>query len=541
MQRREKSGRHFACKARVMSDRAPRRAGVLVPLFSAPSTASWGVGDIGDIPRLTAWLARGGMRVLQLLPLNEMAPGQHSPYSAISAMAIDPLFIAVPAVPDFNAIGGDAWLTPDDRRTLAEVRESTRVRYADVRRLKQRALEAAFARFFEVEWCHNTERAGDLKAFVEEQAWWLDDYALFRAVHVREKERPWTEWPEALRHREPQAIQRARHELFRDVLYQQYMQWTAGTQWRDARTQTHGVEIFGDLPFMVDGDSADVWARQHQFRLDVSIGVPPDAFSETGQDWGMPLSRWDVMAAEGFNWLRDRARRSADLYQGYRVDHLVGFYRTYARPRSNGVAFFTPAVQAEQQALGESVLEVLRAAGSEIVAEDLGDVPDFVRESLAQLGIPGFRVFQWERKWHTDGAPFRDPADYPAASVATSGTHDTEPLVVWWRQTLEDDRKKVDEIPTIHRLTDGTGIVDANERRVRDVLLEALFASGSDLVMLPVTDVFGWSDRINKPATVTDANWTFRLPWLSDRLNEAAEARERQSQLRKWAEEHHRM
>jgi 4-alpha-glucanotransferase len=319
------------------------------------------------------------------------------------------------------------------------------------------------------------------------------------------------------------------------------LQWTADTQWRDARTQTHGVEIFGDLPFMVDGDSADVWARQHQFRLDVSIGVPPDAFSETGQDWGMPLSRWDVMAAEGFNWLRDRARRSADLYHGYRVDHLVGFYRTYCRPKSKGVAFFTPAAQAEQQALGESMLEVLRAAGSEIVAEDLGDVPDFVRDSLTQLGIPGFRVLQWERKWHTHGAPFRDPADYPSISVATSGTHDTEPLVVWWRQTSEDDREKVDEIPTIHRLTNGTGIADADEGRVRDVLLEALFASGSDLVMLPVTDVFGWSDRINKPATVTDTNWTFRLPWPSDRLNEAAEARERQSQLRKWAEEHHRM
>ncbi len=206
-----------------MSDRAPRRAGVVVPLFSAPSTASWGVGDIGDIPALTAWLARCGLRVLQLLPLNEMAPGQHSPYSAISAMAIDPLFIAVPAVPDFAAIGGEGFFTSDDRRILAEVRSSARVRYVDVRRLKQRALEAAFARFFEVEWCHGTGRAGALKAFVEDQAWWLDDYALFRAVHTREKERPWTDWPEALRHRDSQALQDARHELSRDVLYQQVL------------------------------------------------------------------------------------------------------------------------------------------------------------------------------------------------------------------------------------------------------------------------------------------------------------------------------
>ena len=136
------------------------------------------------------------------------------------------------------------------------------------------------------------------------------------------------------------------------------------TQWRQAREQAHGVALFGDLPFMVDGDSADVWARQDQFRLDVSLGAPPDAFSATGQDWGMPVYRWDVIARDDFRWLRERARRSADLFDGYRVDHLVGFYRTYGRPRDGGEPFFTPADEPEQVALGERVLAVFREAGA---------------------------------------------------------------------------------------------------------------------------------------------------------------------------------
>ena len=173
--------------------------------------------------------------------------------------------------------------------------------------------------------------------------------------------------------------------------------------------------------------------------------------------------------------------------------------------------------------LGERVLAILREPGAEIVAEDLGTVPDFVRASLARLEVPGFRVFRWERRWHTVGQPFRDPSEYPPASVAASGTHDTEALVVWWERTSSEERVNVSALPTIQRLTGGAGLDNlASGRcgpRVRDTLLEALFASGSELVLLPIQDAFGWRDRINEPATVNDDNWTFRLPWPCDRLD----------------------
>jgi 4-alpha-glucanotransferase len=526
-----------------MTAASRRRAGLLIPLFSCPSSTSWGIGDIGDVSVVTGWLADAGLQVLQLLPINEMASDEQSPYSALSAMAIDPVFIRVTDVPEYAALGGEASLDVADEEDLELARRAPRIDYARIRPLKQQALRRAFERFRETEWSRGTVRAQELTTFVEAEAWWINDYALFRALHTREGHRPWTEWPEALRWRDQEALAAARHELATDILFRQYLQWIADSQWRRARAaaRSNGVELFGDLPFMVDSDSADVWANQSDFNLDASLGVPPDAFSATGQDWGMPTYRWDVIAGNGYRWLRDRARRSAALYDGYRVDHLVGFYRTYSRPRQGGEPSFAPSTEPEQLQLGERILEVFREPGAEIVAEDLGVVPEFVRLSLARLGIPGFRVFRWEREWHVEGQPFRDPSTYPHSSVAVSGTHDTEPMAVWWEHTSADERRQIADLQTVQRLAPGIDLVNASYlTAVRDVLLETLFASGSDLLLLPIQDVFGWSDRINVPATVATDNWTFRLPWAIDRIAAAPDARERQRTVREWTKKHGR-
>jgi 4-alpha-glucanotransferase len=529
----------------MMSKRdARRRAGLLIPLFSCASTTSWGIGEICDLEHISQWLAEAGVRVLQLLPLNEMAPGQQSPYSAITAMAIDPIYIHVASVPDFVALGGEASLDRVDRELLEQVRAVPRVDYGSVRTLKNRALAASFRQFLTREWCRGTSRARALEAYAAAQAWWLDDYALFRAIHARENERAWTEWPEPLRDRRPDALAEVRLELADDILFHKYLQWVADSQWQAGRAaaNANGISLFGDLPFMVDGDSADVWAHQPLFMLDASVGVPPDAFSVTGQDWGMPVYRWDAVAEDDFSWIRDRARRSAQLYDGYRVDHLVGFYRTYGRPRAGGPPFFIPADEPSQTLLGERVLEILREPGTEIIAEDLGTVPDFVRASLVRTGVPGFRVARWERAWQTAGHPFKDPADYPRLSVAASGTHDTEPMAVWWDQAPREERILVSKVPTVARLANGIDLVDAPYHPVvRDVLLEALFASGSDLLLMAIQDVFGWRDRVNEPATVNDVNWTYRLPWPSDRLNTVAAARQRRDVLHGWAREYRRL
>ncbi|HEX7486952.1 MAG TPA: 4-alpha-glucanotransferase [Vicinamibacterales bacterium] len=518
-----------------------RHSGLLVPLFSMPSRASWGIGEIGDIPFLTSWLRGAGQDLLQLLPINEMAVGQRSPYSAMTAMAIDPILISVHAVADFQAFGGNSAMGHDWQGRLSDARRSPTIDDALVRSVKEPALRAAFDEFVRRHARPGTARAHAYQTWAGEQSWWLDDYALFRALHVREQNRGWTHWPAPLRHRDSDALASARRELANEVFYRKWIQWIADTQWHDAKTQARPVSLMGDLAFMVDGDSADVWVHSASFRLDASVGAPPDAFSETGQNWGMPAYRWDVLARRDFDWLRQRACRTASLFDGYRVDHLVGFYRTYVFPNDGAPAFFTPAQEPAQLALGETVLSIFGQAGARIIAEDLGTVPDFVRQSLARLGVPGYKVFRWERHWETKGQPYRDPSAYPATSVATSGTHDTEPAAAWWDGLDADERATVLATPgvaeRVARLDDAAGEFSP---ALRDVLLEVLFASGSDFLLLPVQDVFGWRGRINTPANHGDHNWTWRLPWPVDTLDRVPEARERAETLRAWSRRHRR-
>jgi 4-alpha-glucanotransferase len=157
------------------------------------------------------------------------------------------------------------------------------------------------------------------------------------------------------------------------------------------------------------------------------------------------------------------------------------------------------------------------------------------------MGIPGYRLFRWERQWHAEGQAFRDPSEYPQVSVAASGTHDTEPVASWWDAAPESDRRKVSDLPSIQRLTSGADLTHTPfDATVRDILLEVLFASASNVLLLPVQDAFGWRDRINEPATVTARNWTFKLPWPVDRLDEIPEARQRKEQLRAWSERYGR-
>ena len=516
-----------------------RHCGALVPLFSAPSRQSWGIGELADLPPLCSWLKRAGLEFVQLLPLNEMAVADQSPYSAMSAMAVDPIYLAVYQVPDFQALGGESALRPEQRRLLAAVRSSPQVRYREIRSLKAEAMRAAFERFHEIEWRADSRRARQLRAYLDRERAWLDDYALFRALHRQSGERAWWHWAAPLAARERRALKQARASLADEYLFQSYLQWQAEIQWHEARRAAAPLGVFGDVPFMVGSDSADVWANQHAFRLDATIGAPPDAFDETGQDWRLPAYRWDVFADNHDAWIRARAKRTAALFDGFRIDHVVGFYRTYVIPADRGTPVFSPADEADQLAQGERVMKAFLDSGAAVIAEDLGTVPDFVRVSLCRQGIPGYRVFRWEREWHRPEQPFRNPAAYPPLSVATTGTHDTETLVEWWENATFEERSRVAEIPFLASRAlnpNAPGCDDAT----RDLLLEMLAASSSNLLLLPVQDIFGWRDRVNVPGTVTETNWTWRLPWPVNALEHQPEASERAATLAKWMRQYGR-
>jgi 4-alpha-glucanotransferase len=519
-----------------------RAAGLLLPLFSMPSSRSWGIGEFGDLPGLARWMRGAGLRVLQLLPLNEMAPGQASPYSAVSAMALDPIFISVADVQDFHELGGEDALDTAARGLLDSARASRSVDYWSVRTLKDRALRSAFRRFVRHEWAPGSERAMRLRTFISEQAWWLADYALFRAAQHVSGGQPWTGWPAAMRDRDRAALSALRRESAQEILFRQYLQWIAHEQWQHARQQSPGLRVSGDFPFGVAADSADVWSNQDLFSFDGSVGAPPDAFSAEGQNWQLPVYRWDVMRGRSYEWFGARARRASELFDLFRVDHVVGLFRSWVFPGDGSAARFQPEDEASQLAQGERLLQAVMNAGAGVIAEDLGTIPGFVRKTLTALGLPGFRVMRWEREWDEPGLPFIDPADYPRLSVAASGTHDTDTLAEWWQHADEPERLAALAVASNPGLSPRPepDPDDAFVPGVRDALLDALYASGSDLLILPIQDVFGWTDRINVPALIDDSNWTWRLPWPVDGLDAQPEAVERQQALRRWSERHAR-
>jgi 4-alpha-glucanotransferase len=493
-----------------------RQSGIAVPLFSLASSQSWGIGEFADLAEFANWMGEAGQSVIQILPIHEMPPIESSPYSAMTAMALDPIYLSLDAVEDFTAIGGEIALEGADRAEVARLRALPRIDYAAVRRIKDKYLRRAFDRFLKLEVARGTPRALRFDQFTATQSWWVDEYALFRALHAFHGDTEWTRWPEPLARGDADAIVAIRPSLQLEIAYRTYLQWLAALQWADARRRAWPIRVFGDLPFMISADSPDVWARQNEFRFDATIGVPPDAFSETGQDWGLPPWRAAVMRETGFRWMRNRARRYSALYDGYRIDHLVGLYRTYLRPiDKTSPAFFDPAEEAEQIHLGQTLVQVLRGFDdkTEVFAEDLGSIPPFVRESMARLKLPGLKVLRWERHWDREGQPPIDPATFPARSVATTGTHDIEPLAA---------------------------TPEGHTEKQRSAILQSLLSAMSELTLIPIQDVFGWTDRINTPAVVNDLNWTWKLPWPAEAWLQEEEPLTRADQLKEWTRRNHR-
>jgi 4-alpha-glucanotransferase len=488
---------------------ASRLSGATLPLFSLRTRADWGIGQITDLPACAAWLLRAGQRLVQVLPTHELSEGETSPYGALSAFALDPVYITVEKIPELDPAAIATALGDDGRAELERVRKSERVDYAAVRALKKKAFTAAFTRFRERELAKGTARSKQLFAFVESESAWLRDHALYVALRNGHDLHGWTTWPAAERDRSPEILAFAKAPkddggLGTRVLEQMYLQWIAHEQWHAARDEMKrlGVLLMGDMPFIVGSESADVWAHKEQFRTDVSLGAPPDDFSADGQAWGLPGYDWQTMDADGLAWLRARAAHEAELFDRFRIDHLVGFFRQWLS-KEGEKGRFVPAEEPDQLARGEKVLTaILEAAGEgTVIAEDLGVIPPFVRETMARLGLPGYKVLPWER--NAEFVP-HDPKGYPELSVATWSTHDTLPITQWWNELEPWERErlaKLDEIPL--------DLPEA-ERELR--LLALLFGARSNLTLVLVNELLGDKSRINLPGTVGPHNWTWRLP-----------------------------
>jgi 4-alpha-glucanotransferase len=502
-----------------------RCAGILIPLFSIRSVHDFGRGEFGGLVPMARMALAMGHRLLQLLPIDEVAPGQKSPYSALSVFALDPIYLS------------PGWLPGIDRAACAAIREEIR-RHEPVDQMRLRLAKDALLqtsyRYFKSG--KDPKLAIQYQEFTELHRSWLDDYALFKVLKERFCGAEWESWPQPLKDHEPEALAAVSSTLNERLSMLKYVQFVAYQQWRWVHDKllSWGVFIAGDLAFSPGRESAEVWANRDMFDLDRAVGAPPDAFSAIGQRWGLPKPNWQHMRASNFEFLRRRVRRARELYDVLRIDHVVGLYRTYNYLLDDTVGGeFDPPAEAAQKTQGEEILRIVveEAGPMQIVAEDLGVIPDFVRETLASFGIPGYKVMRWE-KAHTensDDASFVDPANYPRVSLATTGTHDTDTLVEWWATLSEGERSRL--MAAVNRApTDRTDAV-LDETRL-DAILEWIYASPAQLVVTPIQDLFGWNARINVPGTTADGNWSWRLPFDLETGMEDLRVRERVTRIR---------
>jgi 4-alpha-glucanotransferase len=528
-----------------------KTAGVLVPLFALRGMDDLGIGDIGALSEFVDWAAEIGFKLVQLLPINETGT-DNSPYNAISAMAIEPTTLRLaPNSPqdltpeDFNAVIADV-----DLRSL----RLGEVKYRQVKKLKRRLLEKAFANFSAQS---GKERQLEFGTFCEEEAAWLRDYAFFRVLmEENDDSAAWNRWPA-----QHQSIEKARTwlrglpqdrqaELATRQRFFCYVQWIAHQQWRAIKSyaEERGVALMGDIPFGVSYYSADVFACPDEFVLDWYGGAPPepffkdDAFTQKwGQNWGIPLYRWEKMRANNFEWWRERVRAVRRIFHLFRIDHVLGFYRIYAfpwRPRKNkeflqldwnqmlertgGQApHFVPRddgipenCEANRRE-GEEYLRVVldEANTTRVIGEDLGLVPHYVRPNLRALGIAGFKIPQWEVRDErvTPGN------EYERVSVATYSTHDHKPIRALWEEafenptaTSEQSRFDLTKIALFAGFDPRIDRVDF-EKDFYPAIMEALFGSEAWLAIVMITDLLARKYRFNVPGTQANLNWTRRI------------------------------
>lgn len=513
-------------------------SGVMVPLFSIRTDDNFGVGEIGDLIPFIDWMAEHHLHLLQMLPLYETAPRETSPYQALSGFALDPIFLSLHNWEDFKKSGAaqEKLASPSTRRELEEWRAGREVRFESIRALKYPLQKLAFDHFKKNEWDKKSDRAKSFQAFMDEKSSWLDDYALFRLLKEKHDWRYWLEWPIPFRDRQSEALEALKAEEKDNLLFIKYLQWALREQWKTVRKHARekNVLLMGDLPFLVSRDSADVWSHRDLFSAEDSVGAPPDAFSETGQDWGLPLFLREKMKKKDFFWWRTRIREVRELYDLIRLDHVVGFYRVWVISKKEK-PHFIPSKEEEQIERGTELLNaIVEEAGDCIpIAEDLGVIPRFVYKTLDQFGIAGHKVLRWQK----EGLQYHDPKDYPFLSLATTGTHDTSALVTWWDEISLEEREAFLEM-----LDEGSRFSpeDPFSDRLQQRILDRLMASGSGLVIFPIQDVFGTADQINIPATVGSHNWRYRLPVAVSELNRLSPYKEKMKFLERLINRHRR-
>ncbi len=464
-----------------------RESGILLHPTCLPS--EYGIGDFGPKAyRFVELLAETGQGCWQLLPLNPTSPEcGNSPYISSSGFALNPLLIS----PDLLAADGllekaalDAIMAP----------ETDRIQYRSVHTAKLEILKKAYKEFSK----NRGDFSGEYEGFCARNAYWLDDYAVFTAL--KEKSGlPWYLWPEGLRRRIPEELEPTKRRL-EEAEFHRFVQYIAYSQWWRLRghCRREGIKVFGDLPFYVSHDSADVWANSELFKLDGDgralfvSGVPPDYFSKTGQLWGHPVYDWERLRGTGFEWWMRRIEHNVEIFDLdlLRIDHFRGLLAYWEVPATEKTAMNGKWVKTPSEEFFETLRR--RFPSMPFVAEDLGVITEDVKAAIKDLGIPGMKVLIFAFDGNPDN-PYL-PESHEVNSVSYTGTHDTNTVRGWFKEEATQEVKE-----NLFRYL-GRRV---GEEEISTEMVRLAMGSRSRLCIIPMQDVLnlGSEARLNVPSS----------------------------------------
>ena len=472
-----------------------RAGGVLLSITSLPS--KYGIGCFSKSAYdFVDWLKGAGQTYWQILPLGPTSYGD-SPYQSFSTFAGNPYFISLEALVEEGVLTEAECEAADfgDKPGSVDYEKMYRARYPLLRKAYERS---------------KISENQDYQRFVADNGWWLGDYALFMAVKDRFDGAPWTEWAEDIRLRWPNAMDYYHRELYFDVEFQQYLQYTFYMQWMKLKNYANdrGIRLIGDIPIYVAMDSADTWAHPELFQLDENnvplavAGCPPDGFSAIGQLWGNPLYRWDYHRDTGYEWWISRLEYCFRLYDVVRIDHFRGFDEYYSIPYEATTAVDGHWEKGPGMALFARVEEAL--GRREVIAEDLGYVTDSVRELVRSSGFPGMKVLEFAFDSRDSGcANDYLPHNYGENCVAYTGTHDNETIRGWFDSISTEEQEMAREYLCDSRTP---------KKELNWAFISLIMRSSARNCIIPMQDYLGYGNecRMNKPSTV-GINWKWRL------------------------------
>jgi len=469
-----------------------RESGILLPISALNS--EYGIGCFSkEAYRFVEKLAEAGQSYWQILPLGPTSYGD-SPYQSFSTFAGNPYFI------DLEDLITRGYLTKERCEACDWGGSDEYVDYEKVYDNRFILLREAWRK-------SDISGNGDFQNFVQENAHWLEDYALYMAVKASFGNVCWIEWDEDIRLRKPEALASYREKFAEELEFYRFQQYMFFTQWKTLKgyANKYGIKIIGDIPIYVAFDSADAWANPKLFQFDEECqpiavaGCPPDAFSETGQLWGNPLYDWKYHKETGYDWWISRLAKSFAMYDVVRIDHFRAFDEYYAIPADAETA----QTGEWEPGPGYELFEVMKSRLGEkaVIAEDLGFLTPTVLELVEKTGYPGMKVLQFA--FDAEGESDYLPHNYVKNCVVYTGTHDNETTYAWYGTLSEEDKEFCDEYLRLENCT---------REEVVWEMIRAAVSSVADLAVIPMQDYLckGAEARINTPSTLGD-NWKWRM------------------------------